>query len=698
MSLKQDVYYALRNMRKSPAFTTVAVLTLALGIGANTAIFTLVNAVFFRPIPVRDPAHLASLFTTDQRNRSAMASFLPLSFPNGDDIRHGARSFSGVALYATAPVSMIINGEPQSLTAQVASENYFDVLGVQAALGRTFRAGEDSRIGNSPVVVLSHGLLERSFGADGNLIGKSVLLNGQGFTILGVMPRGFQGPTVMGGPDVWIPMSMHDQIFSGTYKNYFNERRFLGFFAIARLKEGTPIDVARSELETMGKSLEHEYPMANSDRSFTARPLLESTINPNQRSLFARAGELVMAVVGLVLLIACANIANLLLARAVSRKREISIRLALGAKRSRVIRQLLTEAIMLAFAGAGLGVSLAVAGKDLLWRFRPAFMQQSFLELRVDARVLGFTLAMTVLTGLAFGLVPALRASRPDLVSALKERSVGESHPGGRRLSLANLFVVAQIAFSLIGLVGAGLFVISLRHAQQIDPGFDTHNLAMLSFNLGSLNYDAARIKDFERRSLEMVEALPGVKSAALATSIPLFSGGFARSIFPEGQEDSSNRSGVLVRIDSVSDDYLQTMRIPLLQGRGFHEMVREEGPKVAIINATAARRFWPGDVAVGKRFKFYGANDWIQVIGVSQDSKYTTLGEDPTPYIYLPLLQSLSGAATLFFRTDTDAGGMLSTVRGQVQAQDRNLPLTNGQSARFCPRLSGMLGLEQAC
>jgi macrolide transport system ATP-binding/permease protein len=676
-NIRQDVHYALRTMRKSPGFTAVAVLTLALGIGANTAIFTLVNAVFFRSIPVRDPGTLVSIFTTDERNRSAVSNILPVSFPNGDDIKHRTQSFSGVAMYGATAVSMTIDGQPENLTAEVVSGGYFDVLGVPAALGRTFRPDEDSTPGANPVVVLNHGLWERKFTADRNVIGKTVLLNGQGFTIIGVAPRGFQGAAVLGGPDMWIPMSMHDQAFSGLQKVYFNERRFLGFLTIGRLKDGVGQDRARSELQALGAALEHEFPLPNKGRSFTIRPLLESTINPNLRALFTRASQVMMGIVGFVLLIACGNIANLLLARAAARRREISVRLALGATRSRIITQLLTEAILLSMSGAVLGIGLAMVISNLLWKFRPPFLTGAYLDLGLDARVLWFTLAIAVLTGLLFGLAPALRASRPNLVSELKERAAGETL-SGRRFGLSSIFVMVQVALSLIALVGAGLFLISLRNAQQIDPGFDSHNLAMLSFNLGSLNYDPPRAKEFERRSLEIVQSLPGVKSATLATNIPLFGGAFARSVFPEGQEDSSNRNGVLVSIDSISENYLRTMGIPLLQGNDFDSTVREDSPKVAIINQTAARRFWPNQAPVGKRFKFYGTNDWLQVIGVAQDSKYTTLGEDPTPYIYLPLIQTASPGVTLFFRTSADPSGALNSVRSQVQAQDRNLPLTN--------------------
>jgi hypothetical protein len=301
INLRQDIYYALRTMRKSPGFTVVAVMTLALGIGANTAIFTLINAVLFRPIPVQDPASLVSLFTTDEKNRSAVSNLLPVSFPNGDDIQRRSQSFSGLALYATTAVSMTIDGQPENLTAQAVSGDYFDVLGVQAALGRTFHAADDSQPGASPMIVLNHGLWERKFGADRSVIGKSVLLNGQGFNVIGVAPQGFQGATVPGGPDMWmwIPMSMHDQTFSGLFKTYFNDRRFLGFLAICRLKDGVTQERVRSELQAMGAALEHESSLPNKGRSFTIRPLLESTINPALRSLFTRAGQLMMTVVGL---------------------------------------------------------------------------------------------------------------------------------------------------------------------------------------------------------------------------------------------------------------------------------------------------------------------------------------------------------------------------------------------------------------
>ncbi|HEV2116282.1 MAG TPA: FtsX-like permease family protein, partial [Terriglobales bacterium] len=386
---------------------------------------------------------------------------------------------------------------------------------------------------------------------------------------------------------------------------------------------------------------------------------------------------LMMTVVGLVLLIACANIANLLLARAAGRKREISIRLAVGASRSRIVAQLLTEATILAVAGGGLGIGLAVLGRNLLWQFRPPFLQQSYLSLDLDARVLLFTLGIALATGLIFGLAPALQATRPNLVLELKERAGGEVFTG-RRFGLRHAFIVAQVALCMVALGGAGLFLLSLRNAQETDTGFNTQNLAMLSFDLGSLNYEPPRVKEFQRRALETVQNMPGVQAATLASNVPLFGGGFSRSVFPEGQEGSSNRNGVLTITDDVAPGYLQTMGVALMRGRDFDTSVREDSLKVAIINQAAAHRFWPDQDPVGKRFKFYGENDFVQVIGVAHDAKYITLGEDPTPYIYLPLIQNPSPAITLFFRTTSDPTSLLGAVRKQVQTLDPNLPLTN--------------------
>ena len=679
-NLFQDMRFTLRGIRKSPGFAIVAIITLALGIGANTAIFTLVNAVFFHAIPVRDPQQLLEIFTKDQRKELlGPGRLFPNSFPNGQDIQQRVQSFSGVTIdsFGFAPVSMTIHGVPEQYFAEMVSGNYFDVLGVGAALGRTFRPEEDAEAGAGPVIVLSHGLWERQFGADRTVIGRNVMLNGQGFTVIGVAPRGFQGASAIGGPDMWIPLSMHDQILSGLTKTFFNERRFLGFRVIGRLKDGARPEQAEAELKTVASDLERDFPTANKGRTFITLPLLESVLNPNQRGLFQRASTVMMAIVGIVLLVACFNVANLLLARAAGRKREISIRAAVGASRGRIVTQLLTEAMTLAVSGGALGLTLALVGRDILWKFRPPGVGPTDLDLTLDSHVLIFTMVVALGTGILFGLVPALQSSRPDLNAELKERAGGELH-SSRRFRLRDVLVTLQVAVCLVALIGAGLFLISLRNAQELDPGFNTQNLAMLSFDLGSLNYDAARAKEFQRRALEAIQTLPGVKQATVADIVPLFNGGFGRTLFREGEDTTNGQNGKVTQFGAVSPDYLQTMGVPLLQGRGFDSSVREDSPRVAIINETAAKQIWPNQYAIGKRFKFFRDTEWTQVIGIARDSKYNTLGEDPQPYMYVPLIQNPDPAVTIFFRTNSNPNGLLNTARAQVQALDRNLPIRN--------------------
>jgi len=678
-NIGQDVRYALRGLRKSPGFAVIAVLTLALGIGANTAIFTVVNAVFFHSIPVADPKTLLQIFTVDQRKILGLTSNnnFPTSYPNASDIQRRAQSFSGVTIFTFAPVSMTIHGQPDQYFSNLVAGNFFDVLGVHATLGRTFRPEEDGELGAGPVAVLNYGFWQRKFAGDRNVIGQNVLINGQGFTIIGVAPRGFQGPNVIGGPDMWIPMSMHDQILSGFTKSLFNERRYLGFNAVGRLKEGVRPQQTQAELQAIASDLEQAFPLANKGRSFTTQPILESSISPNQRGAFQRAGALMMTVVGIVLLVACFNIANLLLARASGRKREMSIRAALGASRARIVTQLLTEAMILAVAGGALGLGLALIGRDLMWRFRPPLLPETGMDLSLDWHVLAFTMFVVIGTGVLFGLTPALQSSRPDLVTELKERAGGDLRRGSR-FNLRDILIALQVAVCLIALVGAGLFLLSLRNAQEMNPGFDTRNLAMLTFDLGTLNYDHDRAREFQRRTLEAAQNTPGVHAAAISNTIPLFFGGFGRTLFREGEDTSNGQSGKVSQVAIVSPEYLQTMGIPLVRGQLFDSTVRETSPRVAIVNETAAKLIWPDEDPIGKRFKFFRDNDLTQVIGIARNSKYNTLGEDPIPYIYTPLIQNPQPAVTLFFRTQADPRTVLNTVRSRVQEMDRNLPITN--------------------
>jgi putative ABC transport system permease protein len=525
--------------------------------------------------------------------------------------------------------------------------------------------------------VLNHGFWERVFAANPNVIGQNVLINGQGFSIIGVAPKGFQGTSVIGGPDMWIPISMHDQILTGFTKQLFNERRFLGYNSVARLKEGATPEQAKAELQAIASDLEKAFPLANKGRTFTLQPLLESSIAANQRDQFKRAGIMLMAVVGIVLVIACFNIANLLLARASGRKREMSIRAAIGASRGRIVTQLLTEALVLAIAGGALGLGLALAARDVMWRFRPPQLPADGMDLSLDWHVMMFTFLVAIITGLIFGLAPALQASRPDLVSELKERAGGDLRKGSR-FTVRDVLISLQVMVCLIALVGAGLFLISLRNARAMDTGFDTHNLAMLSFDLGALNYDAPRGREFERRALEAAQNTPGVRGAALSSTIPLFNGGFGRTLFKEGEDNNNGQSGHVSQFSVMSPEYLQTMGIAMARGQGFDSTIRENTPRVAIINETAARQIWPNENPIGKRFTFFRDTTATQVIGIVRDSTYNALGEAPRPYMYVPLIQNPNAAVTVFFRTQGDPRSALSSVRAQIQAMDRNLPITN--------------------
>ncbi|MGH9798289.1 MAG: ABC transporter permease, partial [Candidatus Polarisedimenticolia bacterium] len=491
-TLFQDLRYGARMLTKARGFTLVAALSLALGIGANTTIFSLINALFLNPVPVEDPATVVSLYTTDERNKGGFNDFMLMSRPNYIDFRDQSTSFSGMTAVTFTQVALAGSGKPEQLNALLTTGNYFDLLGVRAAIGRTYGPDDDRTPGAHPFVVMSDGLWKRRFGADPSVVGRPLRLNNHPFTVIGIAPGGFKGTQVIGGPDLWMPSMMYREVLSGFFLENYEDRRTLLWFVTGRLKPGVPADRALSELRTIAARLEKEYPEPNRGRGATLLPLAQSAINPALRRNFVLAGGLLMTVVGLVLLIACANVANLLLARATARRREIAIRLSLGAGRGRLVRQLMTESVLLSLLGGAAGLLVAFWGRDLLLAFRPPNLPLDRIDVPVDGQVLLFTLALSVVTGLLFGLAPALHASRPDLVVDLKDRSAQPSG-AGRRFNLRSVLVVAQVALSLVSLIGAGLFLRSLRNAQQIDPGFETRDLLVTGFDTATVGYDQTR-------------------------------------------------------------------------------------------------------------------------------------------------------------------------------------------------------------
>ena len=676
-TLLQDLKSGARLLLKSPGFTLVAALSLALGIGANTTIFTLVNAVLLNPLPVEDPAQLVSVWTTDERNNNSALGFLQVSPMNYKDLRDQNRVFSGLTAHTGLPLNISGGtGEPQQVFGEIVTGNYFAVLGAKPAIGRAFLPDEDETPGAKLVCVLGYGEWQKRFGGDPTIVGRTIALNGHPFTVVGVMPKGFKGTNAIGAPALWVPYMTYPETMTGFQLELGkpDQRRGLVFNVTGRLKPGVSVQQAEANLKTVARQLEQEYPNDNKGRSVTIVPLAQATINPGFRSNIVVAGGLLMTIVGLVLLIACANVANLLLARAAVRHKEIAVRLSLGATRGQLVRQLLTEGTLLAAIGGGTGLLLAYWAQAVLWSYRPPFLQPDAIDIHPDARVLGFTIVVSIVTGIVFGLVPALQASRPDLVVELKEKTSapsGSNHP----FAVRNLLVAAQIALSLIALVGAGLFLRSLQAAQRITPGFDVEHLATLSFDLGAQGYTEEHGKQFQKEVLERVRSVPGVQAATLANTVPLFNGGFARTVFLEGQDATDRRSGKLVQITVAAPHYLETLGIALVRGRDLSEQDQPNTPSAVVINETMAKRFWPDQDPIGRRFKFFGQTNFQQVVGVAADSKYNFIGEDPTPYIYQATTQVYQPQVSLFVKAARPEA-VLGTVRGEVQQLDRALPL----------------------
>jgi predicted permease len=673
----EDLRYAARLLVKSPVFTLAAVASLGLGVGANTTIFSVVNELLLDPLPVQEPSRLVSLYTTDAKNRARFQGFLSTSYPNFRDYRERTGDvFSGVAASLFVPLSLTSGGEPEQIFGELVTGNYFDVLGVRAAVGGTFSftAAEDLQLGAHPVVVMSDGLWKRRFGASSAVVGSQIELNRQRFQVLGVAPPGFRGVNALGGPALWLPVSARQQVLTGFAAENFDKRRALLLRLVARLKPQLSADQAGAALGPIAAGLEKAYPQENDSRSATLTPV--TGFNPEFRRDVSLAGAVLMGVVALVLLIACANVANLLLARAAGRRREIAIRISLGASRGRLIRQLLTESALLGLLAGAAGLLIARLSQSLLWSLRPPFLNADALELGLSRTVLAFTLLVSVLTGLLFGLVPALQLSRPQLVDHLKDRS-NPTSGFGHLFALRNVLVMAQVALSLIALVGAGLFLRSLQNAQSTDPGFETEHLLLLSFDTGAEGYSGEAASAFQGTVLDRVRALPAVKGAVLAQT-GLFAGGLLRTVLPEGVDPNDRRNGRLTPLNQVGPGYFETVGIPILHGRGFTEADGAGRPMAAVVNETMARRLWLDQEAVGKRFRCFGQTWILEVVGVARDAKYITIGEDPQPFFYLPLAQHPSAAVTLHVRTAGDPAAALGAVRAQVQSLDARMPITN--------------------
>jgi predicted permease len=668
MDLVQDLRFAGRQMAAKPLLSVLAIVSLALGVGINSSIFSLVNAVLFRGLPVKDPDRLVAVYTSGTDGMP----YAPSSFPDFRDLRDQNDVLAGLAAYSAFIAAFETEAGTQPLFGEVVTGNFFQLLGLRPAVGRSFLPEEDRTPGDHPVVILGYGFWQKQLGGDPAIIGRSLKLNGTPLTVVGVAPRDLASTFPGLKADFWLPMQMNDAL---SEDKVLEDRGHRSFFLIGRLRDGISIPEAQAELGTMAARLARQYPETNKNRKVSLVAWRKVTVNPAvDGALFGAAG-LLMALVALVLLIASSNIANLLLARANDRRKEISLRLAVGASRGRLVRQLLTESLLLAICSGALGLLIALATTRLLVNFNPPLPVPLSLDVGLDSRVLFFTLALALATGVICGLAPAVQASKPDLVAVLKDDSTGLGRTY-RKLGLRNLLVVSQVAVSTLLLIGAGLFLRSLANAQSINPGFSLRRGVVVDFSLGlGRKYSAENGRSFVRQMAERVSALPGVRAATVAGHLPLGVTVISDKVAVEGRPVSEEQRPEADHVQ-VGSGYFETLGIPLIEGRPFGWHDDSAAPQVAIVNATAAHRWWPGGSALGQRFQLGKDPTWIEVVGVAADGKYRSLGEEPRPFVYRPYLQDYSSSMTLVVATGVDEQRTLLAVRRELAAMDPTLPI----------------------
>jgi putative ABC transport system permease protein len=662
----KDSRYALRQLFRHPAFSLIAILALALGIGANTAIFSVVNAVLIRPLPYRAPEQLVWLWGTNPLNDIPKEN---ASYPDYKDWREQAQSFQSMAGFAkTTSILTDGSGEPERLPGAVLLGDLFGVLGVEPALGRKFLPEEFDQ-GKTSVVLISHALWQRRFGGDPNVIGRQITVNANPHTVVGVMPAGFQDPVpaARNVVQVWLPLAVTDGMR--------NSRRGDFVSVVARLKPGGAIDAARAEMKGIAARLEKQYPDTN-----TAWGIIVESLHETLTGDIRPALVLLLGAVAFLLLIACANVANLLLSRASSRQREISIRAALGASRGRVVRQLLTENVILSLAGGVLGLLFAFWGMSALLALSPGNIPR--LEtIGIDRDVLLFTLGLSVITGVIFGLAPALTASRLNLNDALKEggRSAMEG-AGGRRLR--NALAIAEIALSLVLLVGAGLLIRSFVRLQQVQPGFNPQHLLSIELSLPRAKYTEEQATPFFDQLLSRIAAQPGVEGATIATDLPLAGGSDFLAFSVEGRSLAPTDRTPDAESRVISPDYFRTLQIPLRSGRFLSDRDVKGVPDAVVINETLSRKYFAGQDPLGKRITFGDPKaadaDWYTIVGVVGDVHGTRLNTEPYAQAYTSFRQTPRRSFTLIVRTAGGPTAILGSVREQVWALDRQQPLYN--------------------
>jgi predicted permease len=687
-SIWQDIRYSLRMIAKAPGFAAIAILTLALGIGANTTIFSWINSALLNPVPgLASPSEVVAMAESKPGDNP-----LGFTYPDIEAMRDGQQSLTGITACMFAQMSLTGKGKPERVWGMVASANYFDVLGVRPILGRGFLPAEDEKPGGAPVAVISYRLWQTHFGANPDIVGQSIEINKHPYTIVGVTPAVFQGSQTGVRLEIWVPIMMEAQLLP--QGDVLHDHHNFIWLAFGRLKPGVSLQQAQAEMTLRLKPEVKNYPEEHKGHdSVTVYPLWRNPFSLNY--FLATLLPMLMTIAGLVLLLACANVANLMLVRSVGRRREIAIRMSLGASRWRLVRQLLVESLMLALAGGAVALLITSWTAGSLMKFLPATDFPLSLIVRADRTVLVATLMISVLTGVIFGILPALRASGVAPVAVLKEDTGGASG-SLKKARLASVLVVAQISLSLLLLICAGLFIRSFLRAQLINLGFNPHNVLTASYDLFTAGYSEASGKEFNRQLQAKLETLPGVQSVALSNRVPGFSSG-STAVKPEGYVAQANE---LMEIPDaiITSNYFHTMQIPLVEGRDFTPQDTKSSQRVVIVNEAFVNRYWPNQKAVGKQLNSDLTHEWFTVVGVAHDCKMTGLNEKSAPFVYLPLYQVYAANMIIHARVAGDPFAFAKTVESAVHELNADVVLfevtsleTSEQFASFPQRVAGI-------
>jgi macrolide transport system ATP-binding/permease protein len=667
----QEIRHTYRMLAKNPGFTAIAALSLALGIGANSAIFSLADALLLRPLAVRDPGSVVTVSTTTPDN-----PYGGVSYANYRDLRNAARSFDGMVAFelSTWGAGTSAKEVAQMRMGALVSDNFFDVLGIAPTLGRSFRPEECEVPGRDAVLVLGHDYWRDQFASDASVIGRVMRLNGIDFTVIGVAPESFKGLDPFIRPALFVPVMMKQRL-DASKDNPLEIRKNNEFTVKARLKPGTPLATAQADLATIWSGLQKQYPDDNRSRNVAAMNEMQSRFQQDPYDSILMA--FLMGLVGLVLIIACANVANLLLVRAQSRTREIAIRLAVGASRLQLLRQLLLESLTLAMMGGLLGLVFAYGGIRFLQRIQVPTDLPVIIDVQLDQRVLVFSFLAALASALFFGLVPALQSIKAELIPSLRAADRGTT--ARARTIGRSILVVGQVALSMALLVATGVLIDAVRKTLTLDPGFRTDHLLMMEFDTALVRYTEDQTRDFYRNLRERTLALPGVKSVTMTNYIPFSPNGSGKTVIPEGYQFPKGRDSASIADAVVDDHYFETMKTAIVRGRGFTADDRSTTRRVAVINEEFAKTYWPKQDPIGKRFRLDDSKGpWVEVVGLTRTNKYFFFAEPATEYLYLPFTQEQSSRMSLLVETLDDPAAMATPLREVVRTIDSNQPIYN--------------------